>query len=91
MPVVNDIVNKFDGFIVLIDVPLLIGLDVLRKSRLLIDYADESIASKRRDWGIKLTFELVHLYVEWLPSVYYTENKLWKIHRHFLALTPTNL
>lgn len=91
MPLNDNIVIKFDAFIVSIDMPLFMGLDVLKKLRLLIDFDDGSFAGKRENWRVRLIFTLGYLYIKWRPSVYYTKIELRKIHIHFSMLTPTIL
>lgn len=83
MPVSDDVVIQFDAYIVPIDVPLLLGLDVLRKLKLIVSFENGSIQSPKGDWSINLVQKFGHLYIEWPPSVYYTEAELRRIHRHF--------
>lgn len=83
MPVADDVVVQFDAFIVPIDVPLLLGLDVLTKLDIVIKFSSATIESERDDWVLKLIQKMGHLYVEWSPTVYYSEQELRRIHRHF--------
>lgn len=83
MPVADDIAINFNAFVVPIDVPLLLGLDVLQKLEVIIKFGDGTLHSEKDDWSLKLEHKMGHLYVEWPPSIYYTEAELRRIHRHF--------
>lgn len=82
MSIAEDIDVTFDAFIVPIDVPLLIGPDMLRNLRLRISFGDGTLLNDDRGWKIKLALKLGHLYVEWLQAVDYTASKLRRIHRN---------
>lgn len=64
MSVADNIVITFDAFIVFIEVLLLLGVDVLRKLKLLIDFDGGSLASKIEDWRVRLILKLGNLYVK---------------------------
>lgn len=42
MPVSDDIVITFDAYVVPIDIPLLLGLDVLHHVKLILDFSDST-------------------------------------------------
>lgn len=54
MPVAEHVVITFDAHIAPIYISLLLGLDVLRKLYLLINFDDGTIASTRDDWRKQL-------------------------------------
>lgn len=83
MPVADDVVVHFDAFIVPIDVPLLLGLDVLKRLDIIIKFSNGTLQSENDDWVLNLKHKMGHLYVEWPPTVFYTEQELRRIHRHF--------
>lgn len=83
MSVSDDIVVTFDAYVVSIDVFLLLGLDVLCQLELIVKFKDGTLLTKYNDWHAKVVHKMGHLYVEWPPSVYYTETELRRIHRHF--------
>lgn len=89
MLVADNIVIKFDAFLVSIDKHMLLILDMLRNLKLLIYFDDGSLGSTYEDRQVKLVFKLVNLYLELLPSVYYTRYELRKIHRFSFYPSPT--
>lgn len=91
MPVGEDIVVTFQSHVVSIDVPLLLGLDVLQKLKLLINFEDGTLHSPRDHWRVQLVQKFGHLYVEWPMEIYYTEQELRRIHRHFYHPSTSKL
>lgn len=83
MPVADDIVVKFDACVVSIDVSLLLGLNVLQKMKLIVEFRNDKLINKYRNWHAKLVRKIGHLYVEWPPSIYYTEAEMQRNHLHF--------
>lgn len=83
IPVFDDIIIKINTYVVTIDIPLLLGLEVLRELNLFINFGDGVMMSSLDDWRMNLTFKMGHLYAEWPPSVYYTETELRRIHHYF--------
>ena len=66
-----------------IDVPLLLGLDILESYKLVIDVAGRLLISNDHGWELDLIRKLGHLYCVWTTDVLYTTNELRRIHRHF--------
>lgn len=65
------------------DVPFLLGLDVLTKFKIILDFDKDMIRSKCDGWAAPIVRKFGHAYLEWLPSILYTEAELRRVHRHF--------
>lgn len=76
MPVADDVVLTFTAQVVPIDVPVLVGLNIMKKLKLLINFDDGTIQSPRNSWRIQMTYKRGHMYVEWPRDFYYTEQEL---------------
>lgn len=91
MPVADDLVVQFEAYVVPIDVPLLLGLDVLRKLDIVIRFGNGTLLNEEDGWILQLKQKMGHLYAEWPPAIYYTEQQLRTIHRHFYHPTTERL
>lgn len=89
MHVACHIVITFDAHLVPINIPLLLGLHVLRKLRLLANFYYSTL-STRDDWRMQLVYKFEHMYAKWPPAIYYTEAELESIHRHFFTYLRQN-
>lgn len=69
--------------IVYIDVPLQLGLDVMTKFKVVLDFDADTACSKCELWTLPLTRKQVHAFIEWTPTIFYTERQIWRMHRHF--------
>lgn len=72
----DSLVVTFEARIIPIDVPPFLELDVFRYLKLIVNFKDGSLITVNDNWTVKLTHNFGHLYVEWLPSLYYTETEL---------------
>lgn len=81
MSVEDDVKVSFQTYIVAIDVPRLLGLDVLHRLKLLVNFDNDTLLSPRDDWSIKLVSKVGHIYVEWPLEIFYTDSKIRRIHR----------
>ena len=78
--------------IVQIDVPLLFGLDLMKRYRIRVDEVENTIEQKDQGWKASLTFKKGHLYREWPARVVlFTRTELEKLHRRFAHPTTTKL
>ena len=77
VPIITDVVQA--------DIPLLLGLDFLRKERLLLNYLTNELESWDYNWQLPLTDKFGHVFVEWrrLSRVLYTKAELQRLHLHF--------
>ena len=74
-----------------IDVPLLLGLDILKSYKLLIEVAGRLLISKDHGWELDLIRKLGHPYCVWTTDVLYTTNELLRIHLHFFHAHPERI
>lgn len=66
------------------NVPMLIGLEVMDKHKLVADNVDNKLVSKKGNWSWPITRKNGHLFVEWkLNEVLYTKPELKRLHLHF--------
>jgi len=66
------------------NIPMLVGLDVLDREKLVADNVQNKLVAKHRGWSLPITRKLGHMYVEWdFSSALYTKSELQKFHRHF--------
>lgn len=83
MSVSNAFVFHFEAYVVLINVPLLLGLGTLQKIKLLVNFENSTLLRPCKNWRVDLANKMGHMYDEWPPTIYYTETELQKIHRYF--------
>lgn len=74
---------EIEAEIVDVNIPFLLELDVLRKFKTILDFVGNDTKSKCDEWMLPITQKMGHLYFEWTPSIFYTEQKLHQVHRHF--------
>lgn len=77
--------------IVNLDIPLLLGLDVLTQLRATIDFAEDVLSSKEGSWSLQLQRKLGHLYIVWDHEVCFTESEVQRLHKHFYHPTDDRL
>lgn len=78
--------------VVIADVPMLIGLEVLDQNLLIADNVANLLISKRHNWSLPITRKHGHLYVEWdFKDVFYTKSELRKLHLHFYHPSASKL
>ena len=83
---------EYPSDIVPIDVPILFGLDLMKKYRVTVDEVENTIEQKDRGWKASLKFKKGHLYREWPRSVVlFTRSELEKLHRRFAHPTTTKM
>lgn len=68
LPLADTIEIIFEAFFILIGIPLLLGLDVLKKLRLIVNFDNGTLVSVYEDWRMKIVHKVEHLYVEWPPE-----------------------
>lgn len=83
LPVNSDHYIDVRAHIVNVDIPLLIGLDVLTSLRATIDFADDIVSAKDDSWSIKLRRKLGHLYIVWDDEICFMDTEVRRLHRHF--------
>lgn len=65
-----------------VDISLLLGLDLLTKFKIVIDFDEIFMQSKLDGWVLPIFCRLGHACGEWTPSILYTEHELRRVHRH---------
>lgn len=83
IPVSGSHYVKVVAEIVDVDVPFLLGLDVLTHIRAILDFNEDRLSGKFDDWSVPLVRKMGHLYVEWPVRVLFSSTQLRRIHRHF--------
>lgn len=71
---------RFTVHVVPIDVRLLVGLDLFKKVKLLINFEEESLQIPRDHWRIH---NMGHMYIGCPLDYYYIEREVRRIHRNF--------
>lgn len=74
-----------------IDVPLLIGLDILDEHKLYINNVKNLLVCENPQWSGPVTRKMGHIYYEWGYGTMYTKAELKKIHRHFYHPRPERI
>ena len=66
------------------DVPMLIGLEVLDRERLIPDNVANKLRSLENGWSLPITRKYGHLYVEWdFPKIWFSKEQIRKLHLQF--------
>ena len=81
IPTPNGSCMAFTCDIVRADIPLLLGLDVMRREGLIINVRDLEL--EHNDWSLPMKIRDNHLIISWLSNIYYSKAQLKKLHRHF--------
>lgn len=74
-----------------IDVPFLLGLDVLMKYGMVIDTDKLRIRSNLEGWDIPLVRKRGHLFLEWEACFLFSSSDVLRVHRHFFHPKSTRL
>lgn len=71
--------------VVPVDVPFLVGLDVLDKFKLIVNTVDNTFDSRLGGWSLPLQRKIGHIYLQWKEEdkMMYTKSELLKLHRGF--------
>ena len=71
----------FECGIVSADIPLLLGIDVMRHEGLMINVRDPEL--ERDDWSLPMKIRGNHLIISWISNIYYCKMQLKKLHRYY--------
>ena len=75
---------EYPSDIVSIDVPLLFGLDLMKKYKIRVDEVENKIEQREQGWSARLVSKKGHLYREWpTGTVMFSRSELAKLHRRF--------
>ena len=75
----NNVTFRCD--IVSANIPLLLGLDVMRREGFIINLRDLEI--EHNDWSLPMKIRNNHLIISWLSNIYYYKGQIKKLLRHF--------
>ena len=77
---------SFFADVIQAEIPLLLGLDVLDKEKLVVNNVKNEIWNYKQNWVHAITRKFDHCYVVWQSArkfMFYTKAELTKLHRHF--------
>lgn len=75
-----------------LDIPLIIGLDILRSRKLLVDYVENTLIYCNEKIKRPITYKLGHVFVEWDQSeILFTREELSRLHLHFMHPSASKL
>ena len=77
--------------VIQLNVPLLIGLDVLDHYGLYVNNVEDRLRSDGRDVDVPLVRKDGHIYLVWGAADHYTTTELTRVHRHFAHPHPDRL
>lgn len=85
VPVPDGSMMILNVYVVPVDVPLLIGPDILDNFKLIVNTVDNTLDSRLAGWSIPLHRKIGHIYLPWKEDdkVLYTKSELLKLHRGF--------
>ena len=69
--------------VVNVQIPFLLGLDTMKRFKLVLDTDNQRLSSKSEGWDVPLMSKRGHLYYEWKPEILFTQSELVRIHKHF--------
>lgn len=92
IPLPDGQVFYFNVDIVEEDIPLLVGLDVIRKHGSILDFYENTMRSEKYEWILPINFYRGHVFIT-LTNVtrVYTKNELTRLHRHFFHASAEKL
>lgn len=82
-PASDDIVVTLDAYNVPINMPLSCRRKGVLNMKFIVNFNDGSLISIKIEWDLIIVYNIGHLREQWSSSVYYTETKLKRMHRHF--------
>lgn len=92
LPLPNNSFVQIPVSVVNIDVPIFVGLDILRKHKMILDYDANVLKITNPKWQMTFTFIDYHSYI--VPSsrsIFLTRKELEKLHTQFGHPTPERL
>ena len=88
IPTQNGSSMGFACDIVRSDIPLLTGLDVIRREELIINIGNLEL--EYNDWILPMKIKNNHLIISWLSNIHYSKTQLKKLHRHIRQPSAEN-
>lgn len=91
VPISTELYALLHVDVVDIDVPLLVGLDILDDLALYVNTVENVLKCDKRGIATPLVRKDGHIYLEWGARVYYTTVELDRLHKHFNHPHPDRL
>ena len=79
----------FECDVVNSDVPMLLGLDIMRREGMVIDIS--KMVLRNHEWSLPMGYAYGHLVVQLISSTLYSRKQLIKLHRHYRHPTADKL
>lgn len=71
--------------VVKMDIPLIIGLDILKSQSLLVNYVENKLEFRNLNISRPITFKRGHVFLEWdAQRIMFTREELTRLHLHFM-------
>lgn len=78
--------------VVHVDIPLIIGLDILRSQKLLVNYVENTLQYCNEKISRPITFKHGHVFFEWdQTEILFTREELTRLHLHFMHPSASRL
>lgn len=75
-----------------LDIPLILGLDILRGKGLLVDYINNELKFCNHDLSLPITSKYGHVFLEWdYHTIHFTKTELIRLHTHFMHPSASKL
>lgn len=66
------------------DIPMLIGIEILHKEKMILNFDSKTVTNSRYDWQLPMTLKYGHVFLVWNKKyVCYTHAELNRLHLHF--------
>lgn len=91
VPISTDYYALLRVDVINLDIPFLLGLDVLDALGLYVNTVENKLKCDKRDIATGLVRKDNHVYLEWGHVTYYTTTELNRLHRHFNHPHPDRL
>ena len=92
IPTGHDTFLKLFVDVVPIDVPFLLGLDVLKREQIYPNTVDNKLVCKSQNWEVDLRLKFGHMYYDWSQTpIMFTRKELVRFHKHFFHPSSSKL
>ena len=66
-----------------VQIPFLLGLDTMKRFKIVLDTDNLRLSSKSEVWDVPITSKKGHLYYKWKPEILFAQSEPVRIHKHF--------
>lgn len=89
LPIHKNMHNDLHVNVIDLDIPLIIGLDILKSQRLSVNYIDDSLHFCNEDIERPLTYKFGHVFYEWdIHELFFTRQELTRLTFILCILLP---